>query len=352
MFCFRCGASIPDDSNYCRECGADLSHHSPKDTEAKSQAETGKSKQAGPWARFFARNLDVLIFVSLLRLILLVVHPEAFVLRRQGMDIICAFGGAVLFFCCVWVESPCLSVFGTTPGKWLFGIKVSSDKKLIGWLNRAMRVWFFGLGMGLPLVGSVARLISYYRLKKWGATLWDERGGFTVVQSRIGIPRVMMLISVLIASSVVFVDSNAIIRNSDYIATSCWEQRAEVEEALAHAVVKRLDFVTATGECMAATWGGVFAEPNQQTNLRGGPANIVYSRCKLIFKLSLPDRGGVYLIVQLPAFMETDIKEPTTGEYLFGPFSSEEEVENRREKALAEIRTDIQNEANKVRCVS
>ena len=89
---------------------------------------------------------------------------------------------AVLFL------GPLLARFGTTAGKWCMGITVTRpDGERLSYseaLNRTALVWFYGAGLGLPLVELVCSYLSYRRYTRGEELAWesgsierfDERG--------------------------------------------------------------------------------------------------------------------------------------------------------------------------------
>jgi uncharacterized RDD family membrane protein YckC len=73
---------------------------------------------------------------------------------------------------------------GTTLGKSIFGIRVllsdHSRPGLLACFQREIKVWFFGLAIGLPFISLLSMIMGYQRLTKQKQTLWDE-GSFKVV---------------------------------------------------------------------------------------------------------------------------------------------------------------------------
>lgn len=94
------------------------------------------------------------------------------------------FAGIILFAVYLPIEAILLSTIGTTPGKWLFGIRITTntgDKLTFGQaLARALYVSLNGMGLGVPVVASIMQLLAYQRLTKAGATRWDASGGYIV----------------------------------------------------------------------------------------------------------------------------------------------------------------------------
>ena len=79
---------------------------------------------------------------------------------------------AVLFL------GPLLARFGTTAGKWCMGITVTRpDGERLSYseaLNRTALVWFYGAGLGLPLVELVCSYLSYRRYTRGEELAWEE----------------------------------------------------------------------------------------------------------------------------------------------------------------------------------
>ena len=110
-----------------------------------------------------------------------------------------------LFFCApLWVilEPIILSIFGTTPGKALFRLRLVSDNKKPNYLGRSVAVWAVGMGFGIPLVFLFTMLNAARRLKENGKTDWDRWTGFSVKAEPLSIIRKIVLI---VVSTVLFV---------------------------------------------------------------------------------------------------------------------------------------------------
>jgi RDD family len=92
----------------------------------------------------------------------------------------------IFFTVIMWlpIEALFLWGLGTTPGKWVFGIKVRTQAggTLRYWiaLTRAFLVFIKGLGLTIPLVSLITLIVSYDRLIKTGSTSWDKDLGTTV----------------------------------------------------------------------------------------------------------------------------------------------------------------------------
>lgn len=72
---------------------------------------------------------------------------------------------------------------GLSPGKWIFGVRITRDGQPLGFgaaFNREVSIWIRGLGLGVPIVSLVTLSNSFNRLKDKGSTQWDEAGAYVV----------------------------------------------------------------------------------------------------------------------------------------------------------------------------
>ena len=85
------------------------------------------------------------------------------------------------------IEPLLLHYFGTTPGKWLLGLKVvnhdGSRLDLQAAIRRSLRVMFSGVGFGWPLLVLFCQALSLFTAKRLGTTIWDYTGGHRVIAS-------------------------------------------------------------------------------------------------------------------------------------------------------------------------
>ena len=87
-------------------------------------------------------------------------------------------------------------MFGTTPAKWLFGIRVAQPSgNLLSFpdaLNRSFLVFVQGVGLGIPLVALFTQLFAYRRLTTTGTTLWDTSANAVVLHKKWGVFRALL----------------------------------------------------------------------------------------------------------------------------------------------------------------
>ncbi|MBF0185969.1 MAG: RDD family protein [Magnetococcales bacterium] len=168
----------------------------------KSSVDQSKSFLGGqhhPWRRWFARMVDIctagLLLLLLLMFALIATMPEQAAGFAKAIENPIV-AGVVLYLVWVPAESVFLSLFGTTPAKWLFGIKVAhSGGNLLSLsesLNRSFLVLVQGMGFGIPFVALFTQLFAYRRLTKTGTTLWDTSSGAVVLHKKWGVVRALV----------------------------------------------------------------------------------------------------------------------------------------------------------------
>ena len=128
-----------------------------------------------PWRRYFARGIDLSLVrlpVSFVQYVLL--HSNYTPVSRWEAIVCALIGWGLLLL----LEPLLLSRFGTTAGKWCMGITVTRpDGEKLSYneaLNRTALVWFYGAGLGLPLVELVCSYLSYRRYTRGGELTWEE----------------------------------------------------------------------------------------------------------------------------------------------------------------------------------
>ncbi|MCZ8512474.1 RDD family protein [Paenibacillus filicis] len=127
-----------------------------------------------PWIRFWARYLDSLIWAFAVSLLL-----AAFSISMNLSGINEYLFGVILLFLWIPVEGLLLSTIGTTPGKYVLGVKLrNADGTKISFskaLKRSFLVWWRGQGAGMPIISFVCNLNGYQNLKhELRQTTWDR----------------------------------------------------------------------------------------------------------------------------------------------------------------------------------
>ncbi len=148
--------------------------------------------QIRPWVRFWARYMDIFLYIILTALVLSLLSPTLYDVLLNP------FGMILLLFIYVFVEAILISTWGTTPGKWLLSVQLTTQEgKMLTFsdaLNRSFLVWFRGLIIGFPLVMILTEIYSYYDLKDKGVTYWDNKLSTKVSHKKIGFFRTIVAI--------------------------------------------------------------------------------------------------------------------------------------------------------------
>lgn len=126
-----------------------------------------------PWRRYFARTLDYALCLTLWELFLSLVLRVNILSPSAGQTVLSVIMSLGLM--CV-LEAVFLHFFGTTPGKALFGLRLTrSDGSYFGYLDglwRTGRAAFFGLGLMIPLLAFVFLILSFQRCRHQIAQPW------------------------------------------------------------------------------------------------------------------------------------------------------------------------------------
>ena len=125
-----------------------------------------------PWSRYFAKSIDSVILFFIAGALFL--GGEWLVGSDSLFMFVLFILAAVVFFA---LEAIQISKFGTTVGKFMFGITVfKQNGQLLSFdesLKRAFLSWLRS-GLGLPLVSLIMYIYQYNQLMKNNVTSWDK----------------------------------------------------------------------------------------------------------------------------------------------------------------------------------
>ncbi|KAB7762488.1 RDD family protein [Xanthomonas maliensis] len=152
-----------------------------------------------PWRRYFARGFDTLLLGGLLwfglGIVAGTVSPAlytALLLPVSQHLLLSTLATMVLVMplLALWI-----GLSGTSPGKWLFGIRVlRSDGFPLGFtdaLLREGRVLLYGQCLGLPLLSIAAQVYALVSLFNHGQCSWDRDHGWVVTHRPFGATQVV-----------------------------------------------------------------------------------------------------------------------------------------------------------------
>jgi uncharacterized RDD family membrane protein YckC len=133
-----------------------------------------------PWLRFWARYVDTLFCMFLIQVIDSVMSVPFVIPGTEGYIIT-----MIVLLAWIPLESLLLSLVGTTPGKFLFGVRVrNADGSKLSFrqaFKRSFLVWWRGEAAGVPIIALIAYASGYQTLKnKLRQTTWDRDLNLTV----------------------------------------------------------------------------------------------------------------------------------------------------------------------------
>ena len=153
-----------------------------------------------PWARYWAKTLDIAVFSLLAGIPIAIVGVEGW----RG-DVL-----GWLLFVLVFppVEALLVSRTTGTPGKALFGIAVTDAAGGKLDLGRAVRRAYLamaiGLGLAIPFVSLAAMAFGYFDYTRKGSSLWDRRAGAAFAAAPTGKSWIVLCVIGLVAFILLF----------------------------------------------------------------------------------------------------------------------------------------------------
>lgn len=137
-------------------------------------------KEHFPWQRFFARLLDGQIYRTLWMLLLPALGFNMLKNSRGGMLFLELLTLGTMFL----LEPLLLSRFGTTPGKWLFGLRVTSpDGRKLTYAEgreRTAYLFWYGIRLNLPVFRLYRLYVSYTDEQQGKALPWEDGSKQTI----------------------------------------------------------------------------------------------------------------------------------------------------------------------------
>lgn len=152
-----------------------------------------QSTEPAPWRRYCARIFDITTLGAVgWEVIGLAIGTLAPALHTRLFDGALAplLALVTLPLLVIPLSALLLGTTGSTPGKWLFGTRITRrDGGAPGvgaMLRRELHAWVVGLGMGLPLVSLVTLLVARTRLVETHCTAWDAHQPWVVTHRPTG----------------------------------------------------------------------------------------------------------------------------------------------------------------------
>ncbi|OCJ11918.1 hypothetical protein A6U86_02345 [Rhizobium sp. AC27/96] len=187
---------------------------------------SGLSTYAGPWPRFWARLIDNLIVLPVLGFVLTFASalyaPAWYVKIIKTSDTV---WGVCLLPVVALVLALIMALTGTTVGKAIFGIRVDAPKgkgRLKFFLARELKVWFTGLGLGIPIVSLITQIRQYRQVAAGKPASYDQGGAGVVGRPskfRIGVG---IFVALSLYGFVMYQQAEDIWANRNIYATQLW----------------------------------------------------------------------------------------------------------------------------------
>ncbi len=172
---------------------------------------------AHPWRRLWARLFDLLMMSPLFTVLGQEIWVAYFYFpgKRPGHIIGAFILYLMLITLAAMIPAFCLALFGTTPGKAIFGVRVPTPcnglrLRLTYYFHREYRVWFSGCALGIPPLFILTFLFQHSRLKADGVAGYDmERPRVVAVRpSRVAALIMVPLMLLLVSGAVVNVSKS------------------------------------------------------------------------------------------------------------------------------------------------
>lgn len=127
------------------------------------------------WRRFGARWFDYLAYMAVFFTLVSVMNLDLIGLQQKALF------PFVLVLPWIFLEAASLHFWGTTPGKWLSGLKVRGpDQQRLSAgasMLRTMRVMILGMGFAQPILREICQALAFWFATKKKVVLWDTPVG-------------------------------------------------------------------------------------------------------------------------------------------------------------------------------
>lgn len=156
-----------------------------------------------PWRRYLARAFDNVVVGSILWFLIgtlayvLSVEAGNWLIAALSSFYVILLGGAVRLVSMIPLQAAMISLTGTTPGKWLCGVRVlnknGSRLSHNAALIRETKVWLVGYGAGLPFISLFALIQAFNAVQDNGVADWDDPDEVVVSHLPIDAGRAVLL---------------------------------------------------------------------------------------------------------------------------------------------------------------
>lgn len=134
-----------------------------------------------PWRRYFARLFDIMLYDVLWSAFLAFAFHVNIVARSNIGNFLDSFAAIFLM---LLLEPFWLHLFGTTPGKTIFGLRIeTTDGRLLFYREGFIRTWDIigkGMGFNIPIYNLIRLWKSYELCIKKKPQPWDDSMSYTI----------------------------------------------------------------------------------------------------------------------------------------------------------------------------
>jgi len=145
--------------------------------------------------RFFARWFDLYLYAGLWWIVMWALGADIKAMLLNPWVILLQY---IPWFA---LETFLLHRFGTTPGKWLLGLRlVNNNASLLSLAQatrRSVQVLCIGLGFGWGVLTLVCQFMAYFTAMRFSRPLWDHTGGHRVLAVALRPLRIVTYVFVL-----------------------------------------------------------------------------------------------------------------------------------------------------------
>ncbi|WP_313344083.1 RDD family protein [Sedimentibacter sp.] len=138
-----------------------------------------------PWRRFLARSFDISMYNILWSVFLAFIFHVNVAARSGSETLLDTF---IVFIMMLFLEPLFLRLFGTTPGKFIFGLRIENpDGEHLFYnegLDRTLRVIGTGMGYNIPIYNIIRLLKSYTLCRENEIQPWDESISYTIKDTK------------------------------------------------------------------------------------------------------------------------------------------------------------------------
>jgi len=140
---------------------------------------------AKPWRRYFARTFDIALYSLLWELLLGLVFHVNLLRLNSFYDYFVSFFAYIIMLV---TEPLLLHLFGTTPGKWIFGLRLEDENggrpTYSAGFQRTLSVIWRGMGWFIPIYSIIRLVKSHIQCSNDEPMPWDTELVYTIKDTR------------------------------------------------------------------------------------------------------------------------------------------------------------------------